>query len=272
MTAVVVPAPKGKDTAARQKRRGALIEVLFDGNGRRKLPRERDLAAAIDACGAEDTWWVCEANSYGPLYFLPTREWLGELVALVDSLKAKSVLEVGAGDGFLSFCLSRRRPDLKVTATDDFSWTKPSARQNDDDRAEFDGVAFAGIRPMAHVVKHGAVAAVTALRPDLVLCAWPPPGTLVERVIRAPSKHVVDISVDGDVCGNGEKTWRFEKEFLSGPLEDRGLCRLDGDGPRQTRCTLYFGARHRRHGVDKSMGTPAAGGLRADKSGGLVFG
>ncbi len=255
---VVVPPPKGKDTAARKKKRAALVDVLFAADGTRKLPFERDLAAAVDACGAEDTWWVCEANSRGPLYLLPTREWLGELCTLVDGLKVKSVLEVGAGDGFLSFCLSRRRPDLRITATDDFSWTKAENRSNEEDRAEFAGVDFKGIQPLPHVQKQGAVAAVKEHKPDLVVVSWPPPGTLVERVIRAPSKYVLDISVDGDVCGNGEKTWRFEKEFLSGPLEDRALCRLDGDGPRQTRCTLYFGKRHRRHAVERA--------------GGLVFG
>lgn len=255
---VTVPKPPGRDTAKKKQARQALVDVLFDANGRRRLPEERALAAAVDACGAEQTWWVCEANSHGPLYLLPTREWIGELAAFVDSIKARSVLEVGAGDGFLSFCLMRRRPDLQVSATDDFSWTRADARSSEEDRAEFAGVEFAGIQPLPHVKKQGAVAAIKAQRPDLVVVSWPPPGTLVERVIRAPSKHVLDISVDGDVCGNGEKTWRFEKEFLTGPLEDRALCRLDGDGPRTTRCTLYFGKRHRRYGVEAK--------------GGLVFG
>jgi hypothetical protein len=41
------------------------------------------------------------------------------------------------------------------------------------------------------------------------------------------------------------KTWRFEKEFLDGPIESRALCRLDTRPSvvRATRVTLYEGAR-----------------------------
>jgi len=260
---IVVPAPPaslaGKDSKKRREARAQLVSVLFDARGKRKLPDDHELAAAMAACGAVDSWWVCEANSHGPLYFLPTRQWLSALCAFVDTHKVRRVLEVGAGDGFLSFCLQRRRPNLSVLATDDFSWTLAANRQNPDDVAEFKGVAFAGIQPLPHVQKQGAVAAVKAFKPDLVIVSWAPPGTLVERVIRAPSKLVLDISVDGDVCGNGARTWRFEKEFLDGPLEAKGLCRLDATplgppGTRATRCTLYFGARHRRFGVDKAGG------------------
>lgn len=260
---ITVPAPptslRGKDTPKRKKARQALVDVLFTARGARRLPEDHDLAVAMNACGAADTWWVCEANSHGPLYLLPTKQWLTALSAFVDDHKVKSVLEVGAGDGFMSYCLQRRRPDLKVIATDDFSWTTAAARQNDEDAAAFKGIDFKGIAPLPIVQKQGAVAAVKAHKPDLTIVSWAPPGTLVERVIRAPSKLVLDVSVDGDVCGNGARTWRFEKEFLD-ELELSALCRLDATplAARATRCTLYFGARHRRHGVDRS--------------GGLVFG
>ncbi|MDP2345431.1 MAG: hypothetical protein Q8O67_31090 [Deltaproteobacteria bacterium] len=249
MSVVVVPKPvnAGRDTAARRRARAALVDVLWDRHGRRRLPPERELVDAITACDARDLWWVCEASSAGPLYLLPTREWLTHLCALLDEVKAKKILEVAAGDGFLSACLQRRRPDLRVVATDDFSWTAAQQRSSERDRAEFGATPFAGIQPLSIVQKQTAAAAIEEHRPDVVIVSWPPPGTLVERVIRAPRcQLVLDLSVDGDVCGNGMKTWRFEKEFLEGPLEQRALCRLDARPlePRQTRATLYYGRAH----------------------------
>jgi hypothetical protein len=227
--------------------------VLWDEHGRRRLPRERELADAMAACTDGDAWWVCEANSGGPLYLLPNREWLTALAAFVDDCGAQSVLEIGAGDGFLSTVLRRRRPRLRVRATDDFSWTKASRRMNAADRREFGDTVFSGIQPLPIVEKRAAVPTIAAWRPDLVIVSWAPPGTLVERAIRAPTRFVLDLSVDGDVCGNGEKTWRFEKEFLDGPLETRALCRLD-ESPhtaRATRATLYYGRRHELFAVTR---------------------
>ncbi len=251
-----LPRALGADSPRRVRARAALLRVLFDARGRRLLPDDGVLADALAACGRDDVWWACEANSYGPLYLLPTRQWLSVLVDTLADLRVRSVLEIGAGDGFLSHCLARRRPDLRVVATDSHAWARPEARQNERDRREFHGQRFAGIPMGAQVQRRGAVAATTALQPDLVLASWCPPGTLLERVIRAPSKLVLDISVDGDVCGNGERTWRFEKDFLSGPLEDRALCRLDGDpaSARATRCTLYYGKRHKNYGINRRGG------------------
>jgi hypothetical protein len=94
------------------------------------------------------------------------------------------------------------------------------------------------------VQRMAATTAVRKYRPGITLVSWAPPGTIVDRVIRASKHWVLDISVDGDVCGNGMRTWRFDKEFLSGPIETRALCRLD-ERPRierHTRVTLYRGA------------------------------
>jgi hypothetical protein len=100
----------------------------------------------------------------------------------------------------------------------------------------------------------GAAAAIDRFRPDVVLLSWPPPGSLVERVIRARSKLVVELGADGDVCGDSARTWRFHKEFLDDtPLATRALCRLDAR-PREaraTRVTLYYGRGHRAYGIDR---------------------
>jgi hypothetical protein len=251
---VTVPPPVGlgRDTRARARARAALVEVLWAPGGARRLPRERELVRAIEACDRRDLWWVCEANSAGPVYLLPTREWIDALAAVIDALKVRRVLEVAAGDGFLALCLKQARPRLVVQAADDHSWARPGRRQNARDRRELRGVPLAGIAIGAHVQRASVTHAVRAHRPDLVLVSWAPPGLLVERAIRGPCRFVLDLSVDGDVCGNGMRTWRFHKEMLDGPIEARALCRLDVQPTRErhTRATLYYGARHREFGVD----------------------
>ncbi|MBI5495456.1 MAG: hypothetical protein HY904_10570 [Deltaproteobacteria bacterium] len=240
------PVDLGRLTRRRREACAALMGTLWDAHGRRRLPTVRALVAALEACDRRDPWWVCEATSAGPVYLLPTREWMRHLVRLLDRLGVRRVLEVGAGDGFLAECLARAGSGLHVTATDTHAWRRPRARMNAADRRVYRGVRFSGIRPGSNVKRLGAAAAITRFRPDLVLVSWPPPGTLVERAIRARTRWVLDLSVEGDVCGNGAATWRFNKEFLGGPLEDRALCRLDArpSEGRATRVTLYFGRAH----------------------------
>ncbi len=248
---VTIPDPPGvrRDIRARRAARQQLADVLWDADGQRKLPSERALVAAIAACHPRDVWWVCETSSAGPVYLLPTREWLRVLVRALEGWGARSILEVAAGDGFLSACLARARPDWTVRATDDHSWRTVAGRAKGE---VVEGVPLSGIRAGAQVEKLSAARAVAKYEPDVVLVSWAPPGPLVERVIRAPSKLVLDLGVDGDVCGDDTRTWRYEKELLDGPLETRALCRLDrGDREaRATRATLYYGARHPRHHRD----------------------
>jgi len=261
---IIIPNPTGsvptapgwrfrRDTRARARARQRLADLLWTPNGDRRLPTEAALEAAISALGPGDLWWVMEATSAGPLYLLPTVEWVALLADYLDSLGVTSVLEVACGDGFLSSCLRAFRPTLRIVATDDGSWSRAGGRMTDADRELSPGVGFAGIRPGAGVRRQKAVRAVEAEKPDLVLVSWAPPGRLVDRVIASPSsKLVLEIGSDGDVCGNGQATWRFNKDFVDGPLEDRAFCRLD-DAPakaRNTRITLYYGRAHPEFGVE----------------------
>jgi hypothetical protein len=251
MSEPVVPrSPEGRHTRQREAARAGLAAVIWDPTGRRRLPHEDELVTAIAACEPRDVWWTCEASRHGPVYLLPTVEWIELLAVQLEQWQARSILEVAAGDGFLSASLRAARPTWKVVATDNHAWTRASARQSMADRREFRGVAFSGIVPFS-VDRMAASPAVAHHQPDVVLCSWAPPGLLVERCIRGPCQRVVDISVEGDVCGNGHKTWRFHKEFLDGPLEDRALCRLDDRTQlRQTRVTAYFGANHPEYGIE----------------------
>jgi hypothetical protein len=245
---------QGRDSDERKANRARLLKVLWSTDGERKLPRDRTLRSALAACDARDAWWVCEASSAGPVYLLPTVEWVQHLARVVEKLGARSVLEVAAGDGFLSRCVAEALPDVKVRACDTGAWAKAKNRMNDDDNKAAGATPFAGIRAGPNVERRSVAAAIAHHKPDLVLVSWAPPGTLVERAIRAPScKLVLDLGVDGDVCGNGTHTWRFHKEFLEGPVEARALCRLDGGAVHEpkTRATLYYGRAHDEYGVDE---------------------
>ena len=109
----------------------------------------------------------------------------------------------------------------------------------------------AGIRPLPHVLRMDAVAAVQKFKPDVTVVAWPPPGPMVAQLIRAPTRWVLEVGADGDVCGDGGASWRYHKEFAEGPLADRAWCRLDGRAQRHATVTLYYGKRHPDHGVDR---------------------
>ncbi len=253
MSVTVAPLPRGmgRETRARRAAREALAAVIWNPDGTRRLPSERALLSAIEACDRRDLWWVCEASSAGPVYQLPTREWVRALARFVTKVKARTVLEVAAGDGFVSACLARALPAVKVVATDDHSWKRPAARMNDADRTEFAGVDFAGITPAPTVQRMAATAAVTRYAPDLTLVVWAPPGSLVRRVVRAErSSLVLDLGVDGFT--GDTSAWRYRKEFLEGPLVTRALCRLDArpSEGRATHATLYYGRAHPDHGVE----------------------
>jgi hypothetical protein len=248
---LTIPPPPGRDTRARRLARARLARTIWDDDGARRLPLERDLVLALEACTPHDVWWTCEASPAGPVYLLPTREWVRALARTIRSLGARSVVEVAAGDGFLSDCLRPRLPDVRVIATDSGKWSRPGARMSPADRRAFRGVPFAGIRAGPDVRRMAASGAIARFRPDLVIVSWAPPGLLVERAIRAPCRFVLDLSVHGDVCGSAERTWRFRKEFLEGPVA-RALTRLDArpHERRATVATLYYGRLHPFHGLE----------------------
>jgi hypothetical protein len=248
LSLVTVPPQPGapKETPARRRARQQLVDALWDGTGARRLPTQRELEAALGANRTADVWWVCEMASHGPLYFLPTREWVKGMARQLTALKVKRVLEVGAGDGFVAAQLAAALPHVRFQATDTGAWSRPKARMSAADLKEFAGLPVPPLRLGPGVLRMAAPLAVRTFRPDLVLCVWAPPGNLVDRMVRAPVRHVLDVSVDGDVCGNGAATWRFNKEFLDGPVEQLALCRLDGKPLKQrtSRVTLYYGKAH----------------------------
>lgn len=215
----------------RRKRQEELRHVLW-ANSDRLLPRYNTLRRALKQCGASGAWWTCEANRRGPVYFLPTVEWVQALADFTNELRVKRVLEVGAGDGFLARSLKSARQDLQVFASDSGAWEKLSARTTKQERLRWRNHELAGLKLGDTVHRMNAVAAVKHAAPDLTIVCWAPPGNLVERVIANTSGWVLEIRTTGLECGSLSAR-RFAHQVIDGPLLDFALCRLDGDRRRK---------------------------------------
>ena len=219
--------------------------VLFGLGGARRLPAQRELDPLLARVSQEALFWFCERQPSGPLYLLPTREFVRRLAKLLRALAGPrgTVLEVGAGDGFLSRCLRTADPGLRLRATDSGAWEKAAARLTTRADRQHAG-SISGLALGAEVERLEAVAAIERYRPAVVLAAWLPPGRLFEQLARAPCRFLLDLGAGGGVTGQGEWGWRFAHDFASAELEGRARCRLDAKGARHSALTIYFGARH----------------------------
>ena len=144
--------------------------------------------------------------------------------------------------------MRRPAPELEVIATDSGAWADPAARMSEAERIEHAGAEVAGIAIPDEVLKLTATGAIKKLKPDLVLASWLPPGPILDRLIRADVKYVLDVGAAGGVTTSAW-SWRFAHEFLEGGVERYGRCRLDERPAKglQTRVTLYFGRAHPEH-------------------------
>jgi hypothetical protein len=225
--------------------RAALARLLWSAAGERRVPPLSALDRALSALPRGELSWLVELGPLGPLYLFPTRPFLRALARQIRALGARRVLEVAAGDGHLSRALAREAPDLEIFASDSGAWERPQARMSASERRALASRPVAGLPPGEGVHRLEARAAVQALRPDLVLACWLPPGPLLARIIRAPVRHVLEIGAGSGVTGD-VLCWRFGHEFLEGRLEALARCRLD-ERPRRTlhtRMTLYAGRAH----------------------------
>lgn len=240
------PAHGGGARAVRT--RAALARALWTRTGARRLPGERELDAALTRIAPDDLTWVCELSPLAPLYLLPTRRFAHALARTIAALGAKRVVEVAAGDGFLTRALRMVAPALSIVATDSGAWEAPEARMTIGERRLHARLRVPGLALGSDVRRLDAEAAIRTLRPDLVLCAWLPPGALLDTLVRADVAHVLEIGAGSGVTASAY-AWRFAHEFLEGPLERAARCRLDDDPKRtlHSRLTLYFGAAHPEH-------------------------
>ena len=233
------------------KAREDLARLIWTPSGGRRLPSTRALDAALSRLRRGELADLSELDPRGPLYLLPTRELVRALAARIRGLGLRRVLEVAAGDGFLSNALQRAAPELRVAASDSGEWTDPRARMNVRERRDLRGVDVPGVRLGASVLRLDALEAIRRTRPDLVLACWLPPGKLLERLIRAPVRYVLEIGAKGGVTP-GAWNWRFAHDFCE-DLERYARCRLDERPARElhSRLTLYYGARHPLHARER---------------------
>jgi len=222
-----------------------LQRLIFDPDGRRRLPSQRALDVILGRLSGEELFWFCETRRQGPLYLLPTREFTRAFGRMIRRLAAPggTVLEVAAGDGFLTRSLKRAEPGLRWLSSDSGAWENPRARMSRaEQRTKLANVS--GLRLGAGVECVEAVAAIRAYQPEVVLACWLPPGRLFERILRAPSRFVIEIGTGGAVTGQGEWGWRFAHDFAPAAVERLARSRLDAGSRRRTQITIYFGSRH----------------------------
>ena len=232
--------------------RAAFAKLVWLRSGERRLPGLAALDRALAGLAPRELEWLCELAPLGPLYLLPTRAWVSALAREVRALGAKRVLEVAAGDGFLSRALAAAAPDLDVVASDSHAWADPRARMSPAERRAHHGAHVPGIRAGANVLRLEARAAIRRVKPDVVLAAWLPPGPLLDRIIAAPARFVLEIGAAGGVT-SGAWSWRWAHDFPGGPVESLARCRLDARPARDlhSRVTLYFGALHPEHAKER---------------------
>ena len=228
--------------------RAALARALWAADGSRRVPLEHTLDAVLGGLRRGELDWICEFSPLGPLYLLPTSRWIRVLATSIRELGAKRVLEVAAGDGFLSRALREVAPDLHIIASDSGRWENPTARMTAEERRALAGRDVPGLALGDQVVRLEAREAIRKYRPDLVLASWLPPGRLLDQLIRSKVRHVLEIGAAGGVTAS-QWSWRFNHEFCEGPIEKLARCRLDARPGKElhTRVTLYFGAAHKEY-------------------------
>lgn len=237
--------PGWRGGAGRIAKRARVARLLWTASGERRAPTERAFDAAVRALPRGELERLCEFNPLGPVYALPTSRWLRALATYVRGLGVRRVLEVGAGDGFLSRALRKAAPDLEVVASDSGSWARAENRMSDAERARHAGREVAGITLGREVLKLNARAAIAHVKPELVLASWLPPGPMLDTLVRSPVRFVLDVGAAGGVTAS-QWSWRFAHDFCDGPLESLARCRLDErpDEALHARVTLYFGRSH----------------------------
>ncbi|HMI92641.1 MAG TPA: hypothetical protein VK509_14800 [Polyangiales bacterium] len=236
---------------ARTQARGRLARALWTARGERKLASQRELDRALRGVSAAELERICELTELGPLYLLPTRRFAHALAREIRALGVRRVHEAAAGDGSLARALAGADRSLRVTASDSGAWERAQARMSATERRVLRGHAVAGIALGSNVQREDARRAIAQHRPELILCSWLPPGQLLDELIRAPVRYVLEIGAGAGVTASAY-SWRFAHEFLEGALAQSARCRLDLR-PAQalhTRITLYYGAAHPEHAED----------------------
>ena len=214
------------------------VNVLWDATGKRVLPKTSAFDARLRASmnprhdGTPNgcLFTVCDrfgapeaVNEWPEVYFIPTVEWVEGVVQLARDLGAKTVMEVGAGDGFATRCLRATEPKIRWLATDDWSWK---------DRV--------GSVDKNLVACLDATEAITRYKPDLTFWCWPPMEAEIEKILDLPvTRYFLCVGEGPDGCTGWIDEQNCEPERLR-HLDRVARCRTDhwwgGDSPYLHSC------------------------------------
>jgi hypothetical protein len=147
-----------------------------------------------------------------------SQEYIAALANDIKKLKPKTIIEVGAGDGRLSFFLNKywsvKGIPLKSTPTDDYSW---GMHIESDSRH---------IVYPKEVEKLNFKEALKKYNPDVVIICWEElHAKYTQEILKFPSvRYVVWIGEGEGGCTGDPSTFALPYERLKNPF---GLCRTD---------------------------------------------
>jgi hypothetical protein len=161
----------------------------------------------------------CEVLNIFQFY---STEFIDHIVETINKLAPQSIVEVGAGDGFLSYFL--RECGVDIVPTDDYS--RPHINRPE------------------RVEKIGHKDALRKYNPDLVVINWEEHlGRYSIDVLGYPSvKHLLWIGEDERGCTGSEELWEFDYENTDNPycLSRSDEYWLLGDGVRKHTYVMLF--------------------------------
>ncbi len=169
--------------------------------------------------------WLMALSQATGVYFFPSREWPLRLLRYVKLLGITSLLEAGAGRGYLAAALA----PLCHQAGIDF-WAI--------DKGE--GEFQAGLPVYPGVEQGDIFQAVHDYRPQAVLYAWPPPGQSLAKVCQASFLYYLLVVGEAGGGATGAKAdWQRLPHRFSPALSRYGRGRT-GDRPHVV--TIFRGA------------------------------
>jgi hypothetical protein len=185
-----------------------------------------------DGVPDEAAWLMALSQATG-VYFFPSREWVQTLRRYLKLLRVTSLLEAGAGRGYLTAALA--------------PWCAAAGiRFRAVDRG--DGEFVSGLPVYAGVETGDALTVARELQPEIIVYAWPPPGQSVAPLCQMSFLHyLIVIGEAGGGATGAREDWETLPHRVSPALSRYGRGRT---GAQSHRVTIFSGggqpARDRR--------------------------
>lgn len=179
----------------------------------------QDLLAAV----SDPEGWLMALSAATGVYFFPSREWPLRFVRFLMLVKARRLLEAGAGRGYLSAALAPLAHEAGL-----------AFKAIDKGEGEFQSSL-----PLSEVVEAGDVFRVIhTFQPDVILYAWPPPGQSVAPLLHFPLLRFLIVVGDAGGATGTREDWQTLPGKDTPALSRFGRGRT---GPRLHRVTIFLG-------------------------------